>query len=198
MSQIVVLNREYQYWMEADLKRILKLWVKNKIEILKVDESREISSSDPTNEYLIKIKMPLVVRLLSKFKVPTYKSGHIANTDKAVYDRDNNICQYWHEENGKRFKYKCTAEERTIDHVIPKSRGGDNSFTNKVCCCRWHNEVVKKNHTPKEAGLVLVRQPFVPIRNKGDAIFIRFTFDPNKRAHKALLEYFGVEFTHVA
>ena len=72
---------------------------------------------------------------------------------KNVIWRDKNICQYC----AKRFSYS----ELTMDHIIPKSRGGDKSWTNIVASCRKCNSA-KGNKTPQEARMPLVKQPKVP------------------------------------
>ena len=72
---------------------------------------------------------------------------------KNVVWRDKNICQYC----GNRF---CFAD-LTMDHVIPKSRGGDKSWTNIVACCKRCNNI-KSNRTPEEARMPLIKKPFIP------------------------------------
>ena len=72
---------------------------------------------------------------------------------KNVVWRDKNICQYC----GNRF---CFAD-LTMDHVIPKSRGGDKSWTNIVACCKRCNNN-KGNRTPEEAKMPLIKKPFIP------------------------------------
>ena len=72
---------------------------------------------------------------------------------KNVVWRDKNICQYC----SKLFSYS----ELTMDHIIPKSRGGEKSWTNIVTSCKKCNSA-KGNRTPQEARMVLVQQPKVP------------------------------------
>lgn len=187
MNAVVVLNRNYEYWSEVPVKKVLKWLCQDKIEIVAVDETAEVGS------VTFKIKMPLVVRLLN-FVGFKPKSTQIPYSQEAVFNRDSNTCGYWHyDDNGKRFKYKCTAADRTLDHLIPVSRGGKNTFTNTTTCCRWHNEKVKRNRTPQEAGLELIRQPVVPTRDKNSFVIMRFAFNPNKPAHKKFLELMGYQ-----
>lgn len=70
-----------------------------------------------------------------------------------IYARDKHICQYC----GKEFEPK----ELTLDHVFPKSRGGDTSWDNIVACCKACNQF-KADRTPEEAGLVLLNKPKKP------------------------------------
>ena len=72
---------------------------------------------------------------------------------KNVVWRDKNVCQYC----GNRF---CFAD-LTMDHVIPKSRGGDKSWTNIVASCKRCNNN-KGNRTPEEAKMPLIKKPFIP------------------------------------
>jgi 5-methylcytosine-specific restriction endonuclease McrA len=179
---VVVLNRNYEYWTEVSLKKVLKWLVQEKIEIIVTHETEEIGS------VTFKIKMPLVVRLL-KFVGFKPKSTTIPFSQEAVFNRDNNVCQFYHrDENGRKFRYKCNAEDRTIDHVVPLSQGGANSFLNTVCACRHCNEVLKKNKTPREAGLELIRIPVVPRRDKNSFVIANFTYNPKKLAHKKYME----------
>jgi len=183
MSTVVVLNRNYEYWTEVPIKKVLKWMSLEKIEIVVTHETQEIGSIS------LRIKTPLVVRLL-KFVGFKPKSETIPFSNEAVFQRDNNCCMYWHKDDkGNKFKYKCTSEDRTIDHVIPLSKGGRNtSFLNEVTACRYCNEVLKKNRTPKEAGLELIREPFIPKRDKNSFVIARFVYNPRKLAHKRYLE----------
>lgn len=72
---------------------------------------------------------------------------------KNVIWRDKNICQYC----GNKFSFY----DLTMDHVIPKSRGGDKSWTNIVACCKKCN-TKKSNKTPEEARMPLIKKPSVP------------------------------------
>lgn len=109
-----------------------------------------------------KIKIPKVLVLCNYNKVPKKRPKF---SPKAVWDRDEGICQY----TGK----KLTPQEANIDHVIPRSRGGKTDWSN---CVLTHKEVNSKkaDRTPEEAGLKLIRKPQDPkelpstfyIRNK--------------------------------
>ena len=126
-------------------------------------------------------------------------AAKVQYSDNAVFLRDKSICQYWHYYdlvNGKLIRAElehqhiCKPSELTIDHVMPVSRGGKtNDFTNAVCACRYCNEIIKKNQTPEEAGLRLIRIPKEPKRVKGDIARSFFVYNPNKPAHKAYNEF---------
>lgn len=114
-----------------------------------------VSLSCSENDSFVKtiqgnVKIPKIVILCRYDKVPK-KRPKI--TRKGIWLRDQGICQY----TGK----KISPNEGNIDHVIPKSRGGATDWTN---CVLAHKKVnaKKADRTPEEAGLKLIRQPFVP------------------------------------
>ena len=72
---------------------------------------------------------------------------------KLIEIRDKGKCQYC----GK----KLSKSEKTIDHVIPKSRGGENSWENVVLCCKKCNKK-KGDKTPEEANMKLLNKPKKP------------------------------------
>jgi len=104
-TAVLVLNRNYEVFREATIEKVLKWFCAGKIEIIVADEKEEVGSVS------IKIKMPLVVRLLEFIGwKPNYERTSFSV--RAVYERDQNICQYWHhDEFGKRFKYRCSEKE---------------------------------------------------------------------------------------
>ena len=108
------------------------------------------------------IKIPKVLVLCNYDKVPRKRPKF---SPKAVWDRDQGICQYTGQ--------KLTLQNANIDHIIPRSRGGKTDWSN---CVLTHKEVnaKKADKTPEEAGLKLIRKPQDPkempstfyIRNK--------------------------------
>ena len=183
MSSVVVLTKNWRYWEDVDLDRALKLWSKNKIEIVLADDSQKVGSTT------IKIDRPIVVRLM-EFAGYKVKHEEIGYSKEAVFKRDKNVCQYWHyDENNKPYKHKCSLDERSLDHVIPKVLGGaTHSFLNSVTSCTWHNVTVKKGRTPEQAGLKLIAKPFVPKANKGEYVMVQFNYNPNNLAHRIYVE----------
>ena len=176
MSSVVVLTANYGYWGERSLRDAIKLYVRGKIVIVKADESKIIRAGINKDGVVFKMPAPLIVRLLT-FIGWKIKNETVRYSPEAVYERDDNYCQYWHKnEMGKRFMHKCSVDERTIDHILPESRGGKNSFENCVTACKICNIKIKKNRTPKEAGLILIRTPTAPKLVKGDMAIISFSF----------------------
>ena len=72
---------------------------------------------------------------------------------KNVFWRDDYVCQYC----GKKFTYK----DLTMDHVVPKSKGGHKDWKNIVTSCKWCN-CKKRNRTPSEANMPLLSRPNPP------------------------------------
>jgi hypothetical protein len=70
-----------------------------------------------------------------------------------IFLRDKGVCQYC----GKKFE----TQQLNIDHVIPKSKGGQSTWTNIVLSCVKCNDK-KRDRTPDEAGMKLIRKPQIP------------------------------------
>jgi 5-methylcytosine-specific restriction endonuclease McrA len=94
--------------------------------------------------------VPRVIRLLTYERMPIRR---IKLTRRNIYERDNYTCQY----TGKRLK----PTELNIDHVVPRSRGGLNTWQNLVTCSIEANNR-KGGRTPAEAGMRLIRRPGEP------------------------------------
>lgn len=94
--------------------------------------------------------------------------------------RDKYTCQYCG-------KYLKNPKERTIDHVIPKSRGGKTVWTNVVLCCKKCN-LKKRDKTPEEAGLKLLKKPEAP---KWQALILEEFPKHKKEVWKVFLEFAG-------
>lgn len=93
-------------------------------------------------------KRPTIIRLNKWVYIPHRKSMPL--TRHNIYKRDGHACAY------------CgSGKTLTLDHVVPKSRGGKNTWENLVTCCAKCNGK-KDNMTPQEAGMVLRVKPAVP------------------------------------
>ncbi len=90
---------------------------------------------------------PSVVKLRYRIKTPYFKT--IALTRKAVFIRDNHRCQY------------CGEPAESIDHVLPRSKGGSNTWDNVVAACKRCN-FKKKDRLMHEIGYSLAKPPDVP------------------------------------
>jgi 5-methylcytosine-specific restriction endonuclease McrA len=139
MSGVLVLNASYEPLNLVNVKRAIVLVLKKKAEIVERQEG-EIHSER------MKMPSPSVIRLVYFVHIP-YRS--VALSRRAVFIRDKHTCQY------------CGARAESIDHVVPRSRGGEHKWENVVAACRRCN-TRKMNRLPAEAGLKLLRKPFEP------------------------------------
>lgn len=91
-----------------------------------------------------------VIRLLNYIKIPFQKIMANKPSRQMIYSRDNHQCQY------------CRSiKNLTIDHIMPRSRGGDNSWSNLVTAC-MHCNTHKGDRTPEEWGRPLYSNPKTP------------------------------------
>ena len=99
------------------------------------------------------IQVPRVIRLLEYDKVPKQT---VKFNRRNIFARDNNQCQYC----GR----KHSTSELSLDHVVPRSQGGQTTWENIVCACVDCN-VRKGGRTPKQAHMGLIRKPEKPKRS---------------------------------
>lgn len=95
----------------------------------------------------ITMHAPSVIRLTEYIHIP-YKNRSLSR--KNILLRDHSSCQYC----GKHLP----PSELTLDHVYPRSRGGESTWDNLVACCKRCNHR-KGSRTPEEAGMHLKRRP---------------------------------------
>jgi len=189
MGSVVVLNGSAQYWGERSLKDVIKLHAKQKISIVVGDEDQPIRAGMARVGVNFTMEMPLVVMLKTFFGC-TVPGGPVGYSDEAVYRRDNNVCQYWHyDEFLKPYKHKCTREDRTIDHIVPRCRGGEYSFENCVCACKVCNNRRKGARSVKQARLKLIRIPVALPPREESWVVMDFNFNPDVAAHRAYKEH---------
>lgn len=91
-----------------------------------------------------------VIRLLNYIKIPLSRIMTHKPSRSLIYKRDNNSCQYC----------GCTRS-LTIDHVIPRSRGGQDTWENLVVACHTCN-TKKGNKLLEHTGMKLLKQPKAP------------------------------------
>lgn len=159
-TTVLVLNRSFQPVHVTSLKRAFTLLYQGVAQA--IDEqyrlfdfpswaalSAEVAGESigtPTR----RIRIPRVVVLVAFDRLPRMR---VRFSRHNIYLRDDNTCQYC----GKRF----TRAELNLDHVIPRSQGGNTSWENIVCSCIPCN-LRKANRTPIQAGMALLREPFRP------------------------------------
>jgi 5-methylcytosine-specific restriction endonuclease McrA len=95
----------------------------------------------------LSLHAPSVIRLVEYIHIPFERRSL---SRKNILLRDHSTCQYC----GK----QLPPSELTLDHVMPRSRGGDSTWDNLVACCKRCNHR-KGSRTPEEAGMHLLRRP---------------------------------------
>ena len=139
--KVLVLNADYSAISVCSVPKAFLLVYLEKAELLKGDDRarlRTVSTSFP---------LPSVIKLHHYVSMP-YK-GVVLNRQN-IFKRDGNKCAYCGQ-----------SRELTLDHVIPKSRGGKTNWDNLITACKRCNGR-KGNDTPEEAAMPLLRKPFKP------------------------------------
>jgi len=103
------------------------------------------------------LRMNTILAVDCKHSPRKFVSGVPPLTNKTLFIRDSNVCGYC--------ATNFSKSELTRDHVVPKSKGGKDSWMNLVTACKSCNHK-KAARTPKEAGMPLVYVPFVPNYNE--------------------------------
>ncbi|MGW3608104.1 HNH endonuclease [Micromonospora sp. NPDC005161] len=139
MDAVLVLN--------ADLGPLHRVPVKHAIRML-MRQVAEIHEAEP--DRLIGVfPRPKVVRLV-RYVVTRWRYTHGPAWSKGgVLARHSRRCGY------------CSGPAATVDHILPRSRGGQNTWRNTVSACAPCNQA-KGDRTPAEAGMVLRITPLVP------------------------------------
>jgi 5-methylcytosine-specific restriction endonuclease McrA len=140
----LLLNSSYEALKVISWKKALVLWLSEKVEVL---EFHNFSVNSPR----AKFPVPSIIRLRSYVSANSHRRVRFSKQN--VYLRDLCTCQYC----GK----KCSNKELTIDHVIPVSKQGPETWSNVVAACRHCNQK-KANRTPAAAGMPLLREPEPP------------------------------------
>ena len=139
-NSVLVLNASYEAINVCSVKRALVLVCKGAAMVQ--EKSVHVLRTPKFN-----LPLPAVIRLLTYRAVP--RRPH-AVSRKGIMVRDGFMCQYC---------YKgLPAAKLTLDHVTPRSRGGNSTWENLVACCPPCNNR-KGNRTPAEARMPLARQP---------------------------------------
>ncbi len=99
------------------------------------------------------IAVPRIIRLVGYDKLP---AQHVKLNRRNLFARDHNRCQYC----GKHF----STSELSIDHVVPRTQDGPDTWENLVCSCVKCNSK-KGGRTPEQANMKLIKKPIQPKRN---------------------------------
>jgi 5-methylcytosine-specific restriction endonuclease McrA len=133
----------------VSLTRAIRLLYTEKAEIVEAHDGVYIRSASGEDVW----PMPKILRLIRHVKLAYDKIyGPPMVSKRGVLLRDNHTCAY------------CGATHaNTVDHVLPRSRGGRSTWMNLVAACRECNNR-KRDRTPEEAGMKLRVTPFEPKR----------------------------------
>ena len=173
-AHVLTLNRGYVAFQVITARRAFCLLIKGFAEVINVEEGhyrsydfqdwQDVSElklafgergadEDWINAVNFSIEVPRVIRLLRYDRVPQ----HVVKFNRRnIFLRDHNRCQYC--------RRRFSAAELSLDHVVPRSRGGRTTWDNIVSACLKCN-VGKGGRTPREAGMELVTRPRKPTRS---------------------------------
>lgn len=140
MHRTLLLNATFEPLCVVPIRRAVVLVLKGKAEIVTRSDA-ELHSARLT------IPSPSVIRLVHFVRVPYRSRAPLSR--RAVFARDGHRCQY------------CNRPAENIDHVIPRSRGGQHVWENVVASCRPCNSR-KENRLLHETDLRLRRRPVAP------------------------------------
>ena len=145
----LALNASFEPLTIVPSRRAVRLVLDGKAEILEADEALRFRSEHA------ELPCPLVIRLVRLVHVPRRFRRQVTNT--FLFARDGYSCMYC----GRHRRELRGRQFLTRDHILPTSRGGENSWENVVTSCSPCNNR-KGNRTPKEAGLRLLTDPREP------------------------------------
>jgi 5-methylcytosine-specific restriction endonuclease McrA len=145
VGRVLVLNATYEPINVCTVRRAVVLLLKEKAEILERSDW-ELHSATRS------MSRPVVIRLVAYVRIP--RDTHRRKiTRRAVFARDNWTCQY------------CGARSNlTVDHVIPRSKGGGSSWENIVASCAPCNRR-KGDALLRQVGMRLLKKPRTPSAN---------------------------------
>ena len=160
-NKVLLLNNSYEPISIITAKKAVIMYFLDKVDVVK-------KSKIVINSLYLKFNIPEVIKLKNYIYI---KHSKIPLTRKNILKRDNNTCQYC----GK------SKSEITIDHVLPKDKGGNDSWNNLVVACKRCN-IIKRNYLLKDIDMKLIRKPFEPTK----IIYLQNVGKNNKSWHPYL------------
>ena len=140
-SSVLVLNQNYEPLNVCNVRRALVLVLCGKAEVIE-------SAGHVIRSAAAAFSLPSVIRLVNLIKRPRPK---VRLTRREIFARDGWACVYC----GRAMK------DLTLDHVMPRHRGGAHTWENLVSACKACNHR-KAGRTPAEAHMHLLREPSTP------------------------------------
>lgn len=198
--RVLVLNKHYMALRIIRARRAFSLLFREQAEVISCEEGtyynydfeswRQLSELrdqfEPSHDWVstvdFDIAVPKIIRLLVYDRIP---NRPVKFNRRNIFARDGNRCQYC----GKKYP----TSELSLDHIIPRSVGGNATWENIVCACTRCN-VKKGGRTPAQAHMKLIKKPCKPKHNP--VIHLHLSY---KRYHswKQFLDnaYWSVELT---
>ena len=140
---VLVLNSSLQPLSVIPERRLIVLLSKQKVSF--IDDEARMLIEESIRARRLELERPVIVQLLANVRVPRVA---LQPSRTNIMLRDDETCQYC----GKH------SRDLTLDHVLPRSRGGQSTWENLVACCKTCN-AKKGNRLLKEANMRLLRPP---------------------------------------
>ena len=139
---VEVYNADYRVLSRIPWQEAVRLILRGAVYVIDV-HSPAVHIHSPS----LVIELPVSVALREYVHIP-YKADN-GVTRNGVLRRDQHICAY------------CGGRADTVDHILPRSRGGGDTWFNLVAACQSCNGL-KGDRTPQEAGMTMIREAFEP------------------------------------
>jgi 5-methylcytosine-specific restriction endonuclease McrA len=173
-ASVLTLNRLYAAVHVVSARRAFGLLCKGLAEVVNVEDGSYLAygfeswledselrdaleARNPDDDWIatvnFQVRVPRVIRLLHYDRLPRQT---VKFSRRNIFLRDENRCQYCLQ--------RFHTQQLSLDHVIPRSRGGETNWENIVSACQRCN-TRKGSRTPQEAGMPLERRPAKPLRN---------------------------------
>lgn len=161
--KVLILNQDYRALTVCSVQKAFILVYLNKAELVEENKGNQLHSISST------FPSPSIIRLFRYINIP-YKGVMLSRQN--IFKRDGGRCQY------------CgVSSDLTLDHVIPKSKGGRSTWDNLVTACRRCNSK-KGDLTPEEAKMPIKQKPFKPS-------FVMFLRDFSGQVDESWRPYLG-------
>ncbi|MEU7045094.1 HNH endonuclease [Streptomyces varsoviensis] len=141
MRETLVLNASFEPLATVSLRRAVVLVLQDKAVVEQAHPGLRVRAA------AVELPVPRVIRLSRYVRVPFRRRAPWSR--RGVLVRDQHRCAY------------CGRRATTVDHVLPRSRGGGDTWLNTVAACAEDNHR-KADRTPEQAGMRLLSRPFEP------------------------------------
>lgn len=191
-TNVLILNRFYMAIRVVNVRRAMTLLYRQCAEVIVMEQDQFVSydfdswvelsqlsalEKQPDEDYLqaisYELRVPRICRLTRFERMPAQT---VRFNRKNLFARDNHQCQYCGQ--------KPPTNKLSLDHVIPRSHGGQTTWENIVCCCLRCNSR-KGGRTPQQARMTLLTRPAKPRFNP---LMIDSISDPRYQSWKTFLE----------